>query len=127
MLSPPTALEFGDLFDRTDVLILDVETAGLGNRAEFLEIAIVYMTGATRYSAPVMPQSRISAKASDIHCLTRLRLRELNATPWPEHLSPFDPVERVAQTGVADFGDALSSGPLRALPSGPGAPNSCGH
>lgn len=83
--SRPSTLEFGDLFDRTDVLILDTETTGLGDRAEIVEIAIIDMTGATRYSALVMPQSRISAEASDIHGLTRKRLRELRATPWPEH------------------------------------------
>ena len=32
-----------------------------------------------------MPQSRISADASYIHGLIRKRLRELSATPWPEH------------------------------------------
>jgi len=78
-------LKFGELFDRADVLILDVETTGLGDRAEIVEIAIVDTTGATRYSAPVMPQSRISTDASDIHGLTRKRLKQMNARPWPEH------------------------------------------
>ena len=83
--STPSELQLCDLFDRTDVLVLDTETTGLGDKAEIVEIAIVDTVGETRYSAPVMPQSRISAEASDIHGLTRKRLRGLNATPWPEH------------------------------------------
>lgn len=82
---PPFEFQFRDLFNRTDVLILDTETTGLGSRAEILEIAIIDTTGATRYSAPVMPQSRIHSEASAIHGFTRKRLKQMNAKSWPEH------------------------------------------
>ena len=75
---------FGELLNRTDILILDTETTGLGKRAEVVEIAIVDTTGATRLHALVMPMGPISGGASDIHGLTRRKLRELCARPWPE-------------------------------------------
>ena len=78
-------LTFGELLDRPDALIVDCETTGLGPRAEIVELAAVDTTGVLRFAAPVMPQSRISSDASDIHGLTRVRLRELEAKPWPEH------------------------------------------
>ena len=78
-------LTFGELLDRTDALIVDCETTGLGPRAEIVELAAVDTTGVLRFAAPVMPQSRISSDASDIHGLTRVRLREFEAKPWPEH------------------------------------------
>ena len=74
----------GSLLDRPDVLILDTETTRLGRKAEIVEIAIVDTTGATRLSALVMPEGAISSDVSDIHGLTRRRLRELDARPWPE-------------------------------------------
>ena len=78
-------LTFGELLDRPDALIVDCETTGLGPRAEIVELAAVDTTGVLRFAAPVMPRSRISSDASDIHGLTRVRLRELEAKPWPEH------------------------------------------
>ena len=75
---------FGDLLNRTDVLILDTESTGPGKRAEVVEIAIVDTTGATRFHALVMPMSPISSGASDVHGLTRPKLREFGARPWPE-------------------------------------------
>ena len=76
---------YGELFDRPDVLIVDTETTGLGPRSEIVELAVIDTTGTLRFAAPVMPQGRISGAASDIHGLTRARLRELGAKPWPEH------------------------------------------
>ena len=75
----------GELLNRKDVLILDTETTGLGQRAEMVEIAILDTTGATRYSAPVMPKGPIGSEASAIHGLTRKDLRKLGAQPWTEH------------------------------------------
>ena len=70
---------FGELLNRQDVLILDTETTGLGKAAEVVEIAIVDTTGATRLNTVVMPVGRINSEASDIHGLTRKKLRELKA------------------------------------------------
>ena len=75
---------FGELLNRQDVLILDTETTGLGKGAEAVEIAIVDTTGATRLSSVVMPVGRINSEASDIHGLTRKKLRELKARHWSE-------------------------------------------
>ena len=74
-----------DLLARRDVLILDVETTGLGDSAEVVEIALLDTAGRVVYDAPIMPQGRIPKGASDIHGLTRKRLKELGARPWPEH------------------------------------------
>ena len=74
-----------DLLARRDVLILDVETTGLGDSAEVVEIALLDTAGRVVYDAPIMPQGRISKGASDIHGLTRKRLKELGVRPWPEH------------------------------------------
>ena len=75
---------FGELLNRQDVLILDTETTGLGKGAEVVEIAIVDTTGATRLNTVVMPVGRINSEASDIHGLTRKKLRELKARHWSE-------------------------------------------
>ena len=74
---------FGNLLDRTDVLVVDVETTGFGPRDEIVEIAVVDTTGALRLAAPVMPRGRIPRRASDIHGLTTAKLQHLNAEPWP--------------------------------------------
>ena len=75
---------FGELLNRQDVLILDTETTGLGKAAEVVEIAIVDTTGVTRLNTLVMPVGRISRDASDIHGLTRQKLRELKAQHWSD-------------------------------------------
>ncbi len=74
---------FRDLLDRTDVLIVDVETTGLGSWDEVVEIAVVDTTGALRFAAPVLPVGSISRQASDVHGLTMAKLRRLDAKPWP--------------------------------------------
>ena len=66
-------LTFGELLNRQDFLILDIETTGLGKGAEVVEIAVVDTTGATLLSTVVMPVWRINSEASDIHGLTRAR------------------------------------------------------
>lgn len=73
-----------EFLDRSDVLILDTETTGLGDRAEIVEIAIIDTTGATRFESLTMPQGRIPREASDVHGLTRKKLKEEGAKPWPE-------------------------------------------
>jgi len=70
--------------DRTDVLIVDTETTGLGTRAEVIEVAVLDTTGTVRYEALILPEGRIPAEASSIHGLTRKRLEAEGARPWPE-------------------------------------------
>ena len=76
--------EWRALLDRSDVLILDTETTGLGNRAEVIEVAVLDTTGAVWCEALVMPEGRIPRDATAVHGLTRAALRAGGARPWPE-------------------------------------------
>ena len=80
------------LLDRRDVLILETETAGLGERPEVIEVAVLDTTGAVRFEALSMPVGRISAEAAGIHGLTRRRLEADGARPWPEVHAELSPV-----------------------------------
>ena len=59
---------WADLLDRSDVLICDTETSGLGKGAQILEIALVDTMGETVFSSLVAPPKglRIQADASAI-------------------------------------------------------------
>ena len=70
--------------DRPDVLIVDTETNGLGNRAEVVEVAVLDTTGAVRYQSLSLPVGRIPRAVVDIHGLSRKRLKAEGARPWPE-------------------------------------------
>ena len=78
------ASEWRVLLDRPDVLILDTETTGLGNRAEVIEVAVLDTTGAVRFEALTMPEGRIERDATAVHGLTRRALRAAGARRWPE-------------------------------------------
>ena len=80
----PGIAELRPLLDRTDVLVVDVETTGFGDRAEVLAVAAVDTTGRVRLNTVSMPQGRIPTDASNVHGLTRVRLRSMGARPWPE-------------------------------------------
>ena len=54
------------LLDRDDVLVVDVETTGVGQRAEVVEVGIVDTTGKVRLHVLSMPQSRMPREASDV-------------------------------------------------------------
>ena len=72
------------LLNRPDVLVIDVETTGLGERAEVIAIAVIDTTGRVLLNTVSLPQGRIPTKASDVHGMTRARLRSMGARPWPE-------------------------------------------
>lgn len=74
---------WNELLERTDVLILDTETTGLGPEAEIIEIAVIDSTGAVLLDTVCLPQNDIPKAASDIHGLTYRRLKRLGAQPWP--------------------------------------------
>ena len=78
-----TPSNWNGLLDRTDVLILDTETTGLGPEAEIIEIAVIDSTGAVLMDAVSLPQDDIPKAVSDIHGLTYRRLKRLGAQPWP--------------------------------------------
>ena len=92
------AADWSEVLDRSDVLILDTETTGLGNRSELVEIALIDTRGETRFDEPVLPIGRIPREASDVHGLTRARLKEMTARPWPEVEREMAPVMRTART-----------------------------
>lgn len=75
---------WSNLLERSDVLIIDTETTGLGDRAEVLEIAVIDTTGAVRCNLLSLPQGRIPSNASAKHGLTRKELTRLGAPAWPE-------------------------------------------
>ena len=77
-------VELRPLLNRPDVLVVDVETTGLGDRAEVLAVAVIDTTGRVLLDTVSMPQGRIPTEASDVHGLTRPRLRSMGARPWPE-------------------------------------------
>ena len=76
---------WGRWLNRTDVLIVDTETTGLGRGDEVLSVAIIDTTGRTRFSELVMPLGRIAAAAMSKHGLTRARLEAASARPWADH------------------------------------------
>ena len=80
----PGIAELRPLLNRPDVLVVDVETTGFGDRAEVLAVAVVDTTGRVRLDTVSMPQGRIPTDASNVHGLTRARLRSMGARPWPE-------------------------------------------
>ena len=82
--SKVSAPDWSRWLDRPDVLIIDTETTGLGDRAEVIEVAVLDTTGAVRYEALSLPVGRIPSAASDIHGLTRPKLKAAGARPWPE-------------------------------------------
>ena len=71
-----------NLLDRRDVLIVDVETTGLSNQDEVIEIAVMNTQGDTLFDSLVFPKNEVSSVASAIHGLTRALLRKKGAPPW---------------------------------------------
>ena len=70
------------LLDRDDVLVLDTETTGLTENSEVLDIGILNTKGETLLDAVVKPAGRIPKGASDVHGLTRSKLKAMDAQPW---------------------------------------------
>ena len=71
------------LLNRPDVLVIDVETTGLGERAEVLAVAVIDTTGRVLLDTVSLPQGQIPRGASDVNGLTRAKLRSMGARPWP--------------------------------------------
>ena len=90
-------MAWAGLLNRPDVLILDTETTGVSNRSEVVDIALIDTCGHVVYEGLVLPQGRIPRAASDVHGLTRERLKSLGAKPWPElHASVATALRRAA-------------------------------
>ena len=74
-----------DLLNRSDVLILDSETTGLGGTAELVELAIIDTTGKVLFDELIKPTVSVPPDASRIHGITDAVLREARANTWPLH------------------------------------------
>ena len=61
-------------------------------------MALVDTRGKVRLARPIMPIGRISRQAAEIHGLTRTRLKELGATPWPDVVPEYEALLRTAHT-----------------------------
>lgn len=81
--APWRAETLGELLDRKDVFVIDTETTGLGRRSEVLEVAVIDTMGRVLLNTVSLPQGPIPRDASDVHGLTRARLRTMGARPWP--------------------------------------------
>ena len=89
------------LLDRHDVLVIDVETTGLGARAEVLAVAAVDTTGRLLIDTVSLPHGPIPRAASDVHGLTRARLRAMGARAWPEVHAELSPLLEGAALVIA--------------------------
>jgi len=72
-----------DLLERRDVLVINTVTTGIDPRAEVVDVAVLDTTGELRMNRLSLAVNRIPREASDTHGLTRDRLREVHADPWP--------------------------------------------
>lgn len=77
--------DWGELLDRSDILVVDTETTGAGKWAEVLDVAVIDTTGAVRFNSAVLPASNIPRDAqSSIHGIELLLLTTEGARPWSE-------------------------------------------
>lgn len=72
-----------ELLERRDVLVINTVTTGIDPRAEVVDVAVLDTTGELRMNRLSLAVNRIPREASDTHGLTRERLREVQADPWP--------------------------------------------
>ena len=71
---------FQAVLDSDDVVILDVETTGLGKKDQIVEIVTINMKGEVLLNERVLPTCPIPRAASEIHGLTKRNLR--NCPSW---------------------------------------------
>ena len=81
--TPNVAAMLRPLLNRPDVLVIDVETTGFGDRAEVLAVAVIDTTGRLLLDTVSLPQGPIPRAASEVHGLTRAKLRSMGARSWP--------------------------------------------
>ena len=72
-----------ELLDRRDVLVINTVSTGIDPRAEVVDVAVLDTTGELRMNRLSLAVNRIPRETSDTHGLTRGRLREVKADPWP--------------------------------------------
>ena len=79
---PATILPWDELVEREDVLILDTETTGRGQRAEIIEIAVIDTTGKVRFQSLCKPENPIPITAMRVHKITDRMVAD--AMTWPD-------------------------------------------
>lgn len=108
--APEKVAGWREMLDRRDVLIVDTETTGLGDRDEVIEVAAVDTTGSLRFEALSMPEGPISGGARGAHGLAKEKLAEAGARPWPEVWAELERVlldARVLLAWNAEFDERL--------------------
>ena len=78
------AHEWDGLLDREDVMVIDTETTGLDRNSEVIEVAVFNTAGGVLYHALSLPEGSIPREASNIHGLTRQKLKQMCARSWTE-------------------------------------------
>ena len=71
---------YADSIINGNYVILDTETTGLSDTAQILEIAVIDMKGNVLLNTLVNPTTRISAKAAEVHGISKQSLK--NAPRW---------------------------------------------
>ena len=77
-------VELRPLLNRPDVLVVDVETTGLGDRAEVLAVAVIDTTGRVLLDTVSMPPGTDTDRGEQHARSDPPRLRSMGARPWPE-------------------------------------------
>lgn len=95
------ATRWSKWLDRKDVLIVDTETTGFGQRAEVIEVAVLDTRGTLRYEALILPEEDIPRAAVAVHGLTRAKLEASGARPWPDMHSELSSVLKGATVAIA--------------------------
>lgn len=77
-----TPKRWSQLAGRSDVLFLDVETAGFDSNAEIIEVAVVDGCGAERFNQLLLPTVDIQSGATEKHGMTKEFLARSGAKSW---------------------------------------------
>ena len=97
------------LLDRPDVLVIGVQGTGARSHPEAVAVAVIDTTGRVLLDTVSLPQEPILARASQMHGLTRARLRKMAARPWPDVHAEVEKLLRGAPVVVAWDGETARS------------------
>ena len=82
---------FGTFVDRTDVLILDVETTGFGNKAEVIQLGVIDTRGNIRMDCICIPEEPIWPMAQEVYKIDGERIKN-EGRPFPEVYAEIRPI-----------------------------------
>ena len=77
-----TQLPWDELVEREDILILDTETTGRGQRAKIIEIAMIDTIGKMRFQSLCRPERPIPKPAMRVHKITNRMVAD--AKKWAD-------------------------------------------